>query len=678
MVRPMRRAFPFLVGLAALAACDQAGSTLVPSIDDGLPSTCSPLRVPGACDMPWPNAIYTKPDATTVTGLRVALDPTTLPSVSTTGEMLDVTRWNMADGFSPAGPAITYFAETIDPASLVPETNIGASLQPGAATAIVDMTTDELVAHFSGVDANVVKDGDRQALLITPAQRLLPNRRYAVAVTNTVRTTDGGLPTPPPLFEAIAAGTPPSDALSQAEAARMPDILAALDAAGVPRATVLVAWDFVTGSDEALTGHVLSMRDEALETVGPTGAGYTVTGVDENMDAEVLRRVRGTFTVPQFLDNTDETKPEASLVLDATGTPQMLGTYQAPFTVIVPAVAATKHPLPVIVYGHGLFNTGESELGGPEGSWLQDFANLEGYVVVATDWIGLSSYENPISTVTNQALSYALTDFSKITWVTDRLQQALVATMVLERTMVGRIVNDPALTVSGQAGGAPVADPSSVHYYGISLGGIMGLSFMGYDPDVTEGVLGCGGGFWATLFQRSVNWKEAALLVPAAYPDSLDGQVLLALAQMQFDYSEPATVAPHVLQAPLPGVPQKQLLMQMGVDDAQVPNVMTEMIARTTGIALFSPAALPVYGMTQAPGPSASALTTWDVHGAPVPPDTNQTPADDNQVHEAIRRIPQGEAQVEAFFATGQVVDTCDGGPCVEPVPPSTPEAGGL
>jgi hypothetical protein len=674
----MRRAFPWVVAFAAVAACDQAGNTLLPSIGDGLGASCSPLRTPGACMMPWPNAIYLKPDASTVTGYRLALDPSTLPSIAITGEQLDVTRWNMADGFSPSGPALYYFAEAVDPATLVPETDIGASLKPGAGTVVVDMADNQLVAHFSGVDENVVKTGDRQGLIITPAQRLLPDHRYAVAITTAVRTLDGTAPAPPPLFLAIAAGTPPPDALSQAQAARMPDILASLAAAGVPAGQLVVAWDFVTGSDEALAGHVLSMRDQALEAVGPTGAGYTVTAVDEHMDAQVLRRIRGTFTVPQFLDQTSELVAEAELSFDSTGAPQMLGTYQAPFTVIVPAVAATRGPLPVVLYGHGLFNTGEIELGGPEGSYVQDFANLEGYVVVATDWIGLSAYENPISTQTNQAMALAVTDFSKLPWVTDRLQQALVNAMVLERTMVGRIVNDPAMTVTGLAGGAPVADPSRVTYYGISLGGIMGLSFMGYDPDVTQGVLGCGGGFWSTLFQRSVNWKEAALLVPASYPDSLDGQLLLALAQMQFDYSDPATVAPHVLLAPLPGVPPKQLVMQMGLDDAQVPNVATEMIARTTGIGLLSPAVTDVYGMTAKAGPLSSALTTWDIHGTPVPPDTNQTPADDNQVHEAIRRIPQAEQQIETFYGTGQVVDTCDGSPCVEPVPPSTPEAGGL
>ncbi|HEY1958592.1 MAG TPA: hypothetical protein VGH28_23400 [Polyangiaceae bacterium] len=200
----------------------------------------------------------------------------------------------------------------------------------------------------------------------------------------------------------------------------------------------------------------------------------------------------------------------------------------------------------------------------------------------------------------------------------------------------------------------------------------MGLSFMGYDPDVTLGALGVGGGFWATLFQRSVNWKEALLIIPDNYADSLDQQLLMALAQMQFDFSDPATVAPYVLNAPLAGVPKKQLVMMMGVGDAQVPNVATEMIARTSGIPLLSPNAVDVFGMTPTQGPLPSALTTWNVNAPPVPPDTNQTPAHDNQVHQAIRRLPQEMQMLDTFFATSQVVDTC-GGPCNLPVPANTP-----
>ncbi|HEX8792900.1 MAG TPA: hypothetical protein VF765_18270 [Polyangiaceae bacterium] len=672
----MRRALPFAFALVASIACDEGGNSLVPPLNDGLPATCNPLRTPGACIMPWPDAIYLKADPTTVTGWRVALLPETLPVAHVSGTPIDTTRWNMADGFSPAASMLYYFAERIDPASLVPQDDIPASLKPGAATVIVDMASHALVAHFSGVDENVVHDTDRQGLLITPAQRLLPNHRYAVAITKSIRTLDGGLPTPPPLFQPMLQGAAPADAMSQAQLARTPAIVAALAAAGVPSTQLVVAWDFVTGSDEALTGHVLSMRDQALEAVGPDGAGYTVTSVENDFDAQTLRRIRGTFTVPQFIDNADESKPEALLHFDSSGNPVLLGAYQAPFTVIIPRAAVTKHPLPIILYGHGLFGTGENELGDATGSWAQDFANLEGYVMVATDWIGFSAHEDPVSPGNNDAFGEIPADFSKLPYSTDRLQQALVNAMVLARTMRGQIVNDPAMTVSGKAGDPPIADPTHLTYYGISLGGIMGMAFMGYDPDVLRGVLGCGGGFWGSMMPRSTDWRLADLLIPEQYPDPLDVDMLFQLWQMQADYADPATIAPYILKAPLRGVPKKQVLSQMGLNDAQVQNLLTEMIARTEGEPLMSPTVTTPYGLTPTQGPLPSAVTTWDIHGTPVPPDTNKTPGADNQVHEAIRRIPLAEQQIQTFFSTGQIVDTCGGTPCVEPVPPGTPDAG--
>lgn len=678
----MRAALLFTVAFAVSSplACDSAGNTQEPGpIADGLPADCSPLRVPGACMMPWPNAIYLKTDGTTATGYRLALDGKTFPVVNAQNTPFDPTRWNLADGFSPAGAVLYYFAERIDPSSLVPETNIAASLKPGAATVLVDMSTNALVAHFSGVDENIRHDTDRQGIIITPVQRLLPDHRYAVAITNAVRTADGGQPTPPPLFQPMLHGLAPSDPMSQAQLARMPAIVASLAAAGVPSENLVVAWDFVTGSDTALTGHVLTMRDQALEAVGPDGAGYTVKEVDPSFDPQVLRRIRGTFTVPQFLDHPDETTAEASLQFDASGNPVLIGSYQAPFTVIVPAVAAQRHPLPIVLYGHGLFGTGDGELddgASSDDNYVETFANKGGYVVVATDWIGLSAHDSPVDTGNDGAVAGALTNFSHFTWITDRLQQALIANMVLARTMRGLIAKDAAMTVSGQAGDASVADPTRLTYYGISLGGIMGMSFMGYDPDVLKGVLGCGGGFWSTMLERSTDWRLAEAVFPAAYPDPLDQELLLALAQMQFDYSDPATIAPYILKAPLRGTPKKQVLSQMGLNDAQVSNVVTEMIARTEGEPFLSPAVVQPWGITPVKGPLASGVSSWNLNTTPVPQPTNLTPGQDNGVHEGVRWIPQVQTQIDTFFATGQVVDECGGSPCVEPIPPETPDAG--
>src|SRR5207237_3728480 len=157
---------------------------------------------------------------------------------------------------------------------------------------------------------------------------------------------------------------------------------------------------------------------------------HRITSVQDASATPTFRRIRGTFTAPAFLDNEDESKPEARLSFDAQEKPIMNGTYEAPFTILVPRVALAR-PLPILLVGHGLFNTGEIELGDATGSDIQDLANGNGYVVVATDWIGLSAHENPLSQGSNNALADMLSDFSRLPEVTDRLQQSLVTTMVL-------------------------------------------------------------------------------------------------------------------------------------------------------------------------------------------------------------------------------------------------------
>jgi hypothetical protein len=359
------------------------------------------------------------------------------------------------------------------------------------------------------------------------------------------------------------------------------------------------------------------------------------------------------------------------MTVDATGKPVQNGTYQAPFTILVPAVASAGQPLPLMQFGHGLFGSAETELGDASGSYVQDFIQEKGYIVFGTDWTGLSVNEDPVSGAGSGAAGQAITDFNHIPWITDRLQQSLVNAIVLTRTM-NKIVADPAMTKTGAAGGAPLADPTHVYYYGISLGGIMGGSFMGYGPDIKLGVLGVPGGNWSTMFQRSSNWRLFKLVIGGSYPDFLDQQELLALAQMNFDFSDPATIAPHILASPLPGVPAKQILMQMAVGDAQVPNIATEAMARTEGVPLLLQSDVSPYGVNAVQGPQPVALSTWDIQPTPFPPETNATPTADNGAHDLIRMIPQLEDQADQFLRTGLVVSTCQG-PCVFPGFNATP-----
>lgn len=146
-----------------------------------------------------------------------------------------------------------------------------------------------------------------------------------------------------------------------------------------------------------------------------------------------------------------------------------------------------------------------------------------------------------------------------------------------------------------------------------------------------------------------------------SYPDYAERQLLLAVAQMDFDYGDPTTAAAHEVNDPLPGTPKKQIILQMSVNDSQVPNLSSYYLARTMGIPLMGPSVIDVYGMPPQNAPLPSALTTWDVHPMPAVPLTNETPETDNGAHGAIHKLPALQAMIDAFYQTGMVQNTCNG-----------------
>src|SRR5262249_56623642 len=99
-----------------------------------------------------------------------------------------------------------------------------------------------------------------------------------------------GHPTPPP-------------ARSAPYGARSEEISANLGAAGIARGQVTLAWDVVTASDAAATGHLLAMRDTALDLVSRDMVAYTVDATPTPADtADIIKQVNITLKAPSFLD----------------------------------------------------------------------------------------------------------------------------------------------------------------------------------------------------------------------------------------------------------------------------------------------------------------------------------------------------------------------------------------
>jgi hypothetical protein len=379
---------------------------------------------------------------------------------------------------------------------------------------------------------------------------------------------------------------------------------------------------------------------------------YTVTSstdLDPTASPHRMREVIGTFQVPWYLTDAGS---HATLHLGSDGKPAQNGLGSANFVVEIPRCASdpANRPLPVLYFGHGLFATAQMELDLP---YEQQVGDALCMVQIATDWIGLSKPD--FSTVANTVVP----DLNQIPIVTDRLQQAHVNAQLLTRLFLTKIKNDPALQING----APITDGSQIYYYGISDGGIQGGTYMALSRDIVRGVLNVPGGVWTLLISRSSDFATLFLVLQTVLPDLLDAQVALLLLQSEWDYTDPVQFATHLIADPLGDRPAKRVLMQESINDAQVTNLATRVVARTIGLPGLD-LEQPVYGVPQMDGPLDSAYTQWDVMPSPTPPTGNLIPQT-NQAHGAIRRLVSLEAQLKAFLRPdGRVTQTCTG-PCV-------------
>jgi hypothetical protein len=67
------------------------------------------------------------------------------------------------------------------------------------------------------------------------------------------------------------------------------------------------------------------------------------------------------------------------------------------------------------------------------------------------------------------------------------------------------------------------------------------------------------------------------------------------------------------------------------------------------------------YGMTMPTGVPSSALMIVDESPTPLPPPTNRLNDAGNVAHENARRRQAVMDQIDAFFETGMITNTCNG-----------------
>lgn len=654
----LRRSFAAL-SLAALVATAWSGCALDPlpvtegPLEIDRPAGCNPLGATDACLYPFPSSFHQIVDESTPTGVRLAIDEALLPvsqPVPPAAPPLDIAPYNLADGFSPVMPILLHFGVNVDTTELAGIDSIERSMEEGSMVALLDMETGERVPHFVEMDANQ-KDGypGRYAFIVRPMAPARMGARLAVLVKRGLVDESGTAIPRTPAFEALATGRETTNADVEAVRATTEEVLSFAEAHGYPRAELLTAFDYQVASRDWLLEPVLTMRDEAIRVSEAGGLAYTIDEITESPNEDVARLVFGSFEVPSFL------APDDTIEHDAEHRPLRQAEDRSyPFTMIIPKRAEAGEPLPLVVLGHGIFGSGRDFLTGGDGRAIQELAEQFGAVVIATDWIGLSSSD--LLRIGEEVV----VDLNRLPLITDQLQQALVNVLTMTRLAMGPLKDDASLTYGG-----PLVDPARVYYWGASLGGIQGTNYISISPDIARAVFGVPGAAWSTMLTRSIVFSPIKVFLDPRYPDPLDLTLLLTLAQLQFDFVDPANLGLMMFKEPLPDAPPGRIaIWQTAIGDSQVPNISTDILVRAVGAGALAPLHYEPYGLdvVQA-SDNESCLVQYRLPGwnDPEPPKTNTAPSSDNDVHHAMNFEPAAHAQIAALLLTGQITQTCSG-----------------
>ncbi len=622
--------------LSVLASCD---TTEIEEVK----SSCDPLD-PSICALPFPSSHFLDP-ADTVSGLTVSFAEDSL-GIDRDGNRMVPTRWNERDGFATAGPLLTWF-EDLDPAGLMGHDGMDAYDSATVTTVILDLETGERVPHWAELDMTAEYD-DERLLILQPAVPLHHDRHYVVGMRN-LETLGGGSVNVSEAFAALRDDTETEDWDVEGRRELYESVLfPALEATGFTRTDLQLAWDFHTASRENVLGRMEWIRDDALERT----AGSADYWIDEVADEDcsgggpIARTIEGRFAMPLYTETDD---PGTELTRDADGMPYYNGDTEVPFLVKVPcSVWEAGVPAPLLQYGHGLLGS-RAEVGY---GWARDMANDVGAITFGVDWKGMSDDDY------NSIIVMTATDLADFPFVPERSHQGFAEFAVALRVVRDQLSADEVLLKDGAA----LVDTETIGYYGNSQGGILGAGYLGMSTDLTRGILGVPGAPYALLLPRSADFDPYFLILLNKWEDHRDIAVNIALMSMIWEPTEGAGWLRSMNEAPGPGAPAKQVLIQTAIGDAQVSTLGAELMARAYGAKTIAPETRPIWGIEEADGGfTGSGIVEWYYPDGATEPFTNTPPDHELDTHECPRREPAAKDQLRDFLVDGVINQYCDG-----------------
>jgi len=644
---------------ALLLACPSSEPPVVPPPCEAVAGRAA-LGTDGVMD-PFPSFHVM---AMTGDGCRVRVPEAAMPAVID-GSPLPTSRFDVRDGFSAGQTAIWRSGVAVDPGSLPRWDDVDGGLGANDSVQLWDVDAGVRLPAFAEVDAYPEQADDDRALLVRPLAPLPFGARVAVVVTDRVRTRAGGTLEAPAGFAEIRDAEDPGD---DPVTLHYDALLVRLAELGVPREGVVMAWDFPVGTHANIAAPLDAVLAQMRDDLPVDEAHEPSVSVDALLDRDngdtpasgLWRELRGSFQLTHHLWVDDDAAPDeehdgGAFRVDADGRPIPRGEAPAFFVAVVPESVRDAAPgtVPVVVFGHGIFSAPAEYLAAPnDPNATVELLDRMGAIGIGGEWRGLTERDRP------DAIRVAV-DIGQFPLLTDKLVQGVSNQIALPRLMRSTFRDHEAFQ---DGNGDSYIDPSRMYYFGISLGGIEGLTLLAHSEVVEHGVTHVPGSLWSTMLERSTNWNAFEPFVIDHVPTASDRQLIYAASQLLWDPVDPVT---H--HRDLGG---KSVLMQVSIGDEQVPNFTAEVMARGARFPAVSPSVTEPAGLSTLPVPSspgASGYMEFDLVTEPVP-EVNRPAEGATGAHTGIRGTDEVITQVVGFFsegAEGTITHPCGTEPCI-------------
>ncbi len=291
---------------------------------------CNPIAAEWDCLFPYPSDVFRVAEGA---GFRWEVPEPAWP-INYEGEPVDILSEHPTDGAAILPQIVVMLPVELDlAASALPFHADPVAVSTGATspTVLLDAETGVRVGHFSEVDAKAAGfAGGKQPLAIRPCAARGGGRGEIVALRG-LGAQAGAALEPPAAFRAAR-----DDA---ADGWYEEHIFGPLEAAGVERAGLQLAWDFTTSSEQALTSDMRAVVDGVVAAVSDGTSRVTITSVQDDVDGNTFRRIEGTFTVPLYVEDSE---PGARLVRGDDGRVAQSGSTEASFVALIPRSVAEQ------------------------------------------------------------------------------------------------------------------------------------------------------------------------------------------------------------------------------------------------------------------------------------------------------------------------------------------------